>query len=105
MAEMKKSIQGAVLRAEDSDFEEGVRAAIDYRGDVTITLQDGSQVIGFVFNGENEVLDLFPIHGSQKESVSLKDVARIEFSGEDAAYGKSWEDWVQKRTKEPQAHT
>ena len=102
MVEATKIERGTTLKATDRDFESGIRAAVDYRGDVTITLQNGSEVVGYVFNGENDCLELFPIHGSQKESVLLKDIQMITFSGEDTAHGKSWEDWIQKKARESQ---
>ena len=86
--------------------EEEVRAALekafDYRGDVTITRKDGSQVEGYIFDRRNgktladSVVRLFPRDSNQKITVPYSDIAALAFSGRDTAAGKSWEAWVRK---------
>lgn len=88
---------GVMISAQDSDFEEGLQAAVDYRGDVTIELKDGSKLDGFLFNSSNGRLDLFPKDSPKKQSLPLEDLERIAFTGKDEAAGKSWEEWVAKR--------
>jgi hypothetical protein len=77
--------------------------AFDYRGDVTITLKDGSSVEGYVFDRRGEgpslydcSIQLFPSDGSAKRSVRYSDISRVVFTGRDTASGKSWESWVKK---------
>jgi len=89
--------QGVKVASDQGDFSEAIRAAVDYRGDVTIQLKDGSSVEGFLYNSENNKLDLFPKNSPQKRSLAVEDVREIFFSGADEAAGKSWEDWVKKR--------
>ena len=36
--------------ASDAEIREALEKAFDYRGDVTITRKDGSQVVGYLFN-------------------------------------------------------
>ena len=86
--------------------EEEIRAALekafDYRGDVTITRKDGSQVEGYIFDRRNgktlvdSVVRLFPRDSNQKITVPYSDIAALAFSGRDTAAGKSWEAWVRK---------
>lgn len=89
--------QGVIVASDQRDFVEAIRAAVDYRGDVTIRLKDGSSVEGFLYNSENNILDLFPKNSPQKRSLTVDEVQEINFSGADEAAGKSWEDWVKKR--------
>ena len=99
MAELIKFKQGVEIRPLDLDFEEGMRAAVDYRGDITLTLKDGSVVEGFLFNFFNQVMDLFPKNSPQKLSVPVNQIAAVVFSGKDEALGKSWEDYMKKRAQ------
>ena len=98
MAESKKFEQGVEIRSTDSDFNEGIQAAVDYRGDVTLHLKDGRVVEGFMYNSYNGALEIFPKNSPQKASVPVNDVSTIQFSGKDEAMGKSWEDYVKKKT-------
>jgi hypothetical protein len=99
MSELDRSKKKVVLRAGDADFAEGVRAALDFRGDVKIVMEDGSEIVGYVFHGENGHLDIFPLHGSQKESVPLQGVSSIIFGEEDSFQGKGWQDFVRLRSE------
>ena len=89
--------QGCVLEKENSKFLEGLRAAIDYRGDTTLQLKDGTQIEGFVFNLTDDVLQLFPADSLEVKKVALNDLKSISFSGQDTAKGKSWDDWQKKK--------
>jgi hypothetical protein len=97
MLETQKFKEGVIVCREDVDFEEGLGAAVDYRGDITLELRDGGQIEGFLFNANSERLDLFPKNSPQKQSVMISDVNSIVFSGKDEAAGKSWDDWIKKR--------
>lgn len=97
MLETQKFSEGVVIRRGDIDFDEGLVAAVDYRGDVTLELRDGNQVEGFLFNANADRLDLFPKNSPQKQSVLIQDVKSVTFSGKDEAAGKSWDDWIKKR--------
>jgi len=89
-------------------LEQALRFAFDYRGDITLRLQDGSEVIGFVHNFDlkKDTVSLF-ITESKRESsngtISASKVASIFFSGDDKAFGKSWDDWMAKSERQRQA--
>jgi hypothetical protein len=89
----------AALAGED-ELRAALEQAFDYRGDVRITRQDGSQVEGYIFDRRpgNSLADsyvrLLPKDGGGKISVSYLDVAGLAFSGRDMAAGKNWETWV-----------
>jgi len=77
--------------------------AFDYRGDVTLTLNGGQRIEGYVFDRrlDGPALDqcwvrLFPRDGEEKVAVRYSDIARLEFSGRDSAAGKSFELWIRK---------
>ncbi|MEM6885594.1 MAG: hypothetical protein AAF571_11225 [Verrucomicrobiota bacterium] len=89
-------------------LEQVLRFAFDYRGDITLRLKDDSEVIGFVhnFDLEKDTVTLF-ITESKRESsngtIPASSVKSIFFSGDDKAFGKSWEDWVAKSERQRQA--
>jgi len=77
--------------------------ACDYRGDVTIHLKTGEQVLGYVFDRQEETphphIKMYVANQSDPLIVSYHDISEVEFSGEDAAFGRSWEDWASKWQK------
>ncbi|MFQ5960112.1 MAG: hypothetical protein ACE5MG_01860, partial [Candidatus Methylomirabilales bacterium] len=79
---------------------EVIEAAFDYRGDVTLELKDGSRIEGYVFNretrGTESYIQLFPKDESGTKAIQYTDIVAVEFSGEDTAFGTSWEAWVTK---------
>jgi hypothetical protein len=86
--------------------EEEIRAALDkafdYRGDITITRNDGAKVEGYLFDRrtaatlKDSVVRLYPKNSDQKISISYADIAALAFTGRDTAAGKSWEAWMKK---------
>jgi hypothetical protein len=76
--------------------------AFDYRGDVTITKKDGAVVEGYIFDRRagktlaESVVRLFPKDGNEKVSIRYEEIAALNFTGRDAAAGKSWETWLKK---------
>ena len=90
-----------------AELAESIELAFDYRGDVTVTLRSGQQVIGYLFNrtvaGPDSTLEIFPESDSGVQSVRYSDVVSVAFSGEDTASGNSWENWVSKKETERKA--
>ena len=88
--------------ATDDELREGLEKAFDYRGDVTITRKDGSQIEGYIFDRRtgktlaDSFVKLFPKDRDEKISVAYADIADLEFTGRDPAAGKSWAAWVKK---------
>src|SRR6516165_1934978 len=88
--------------AGEAEIREALEKAFDYRGDITITLKNGSKVEGYVFDRrsgktlEDSCVRLFPAGSDEKRSISYADIAALAFSGRDTAAGKSWEAWVRK---------
>ena len=100
---VRENLQGLVWQsATQEELRTGLEKAFDYRGDVTITLKDGSQIEGYIFDRQPGVtladsrVRLFPKDQDRKISISYADIAGLAFSGRDTAAGKSWEAWVKK---------
>ena len=86
--------------ASDEDLRQALDKALDYRGDVTLTLKNGERIEAFIFNCQSgptlaeSFLQYFTPASSEKLKVGYADIARVEFTGKDRAAGKHWEDWV-----------
>jgi len=96
--------------ASDDEVRAALEKAFDYRGDVTITLKNGSKVEGYVFDRRSggpllseSAVRLFPKGSDEKVSVRYSDIARLEFTGKDTAAGKSFETWVKKYLEKKRA--
>jgi hypothetical protein len=86
--------------------EEETRAALEkafnYRGDVTITLKDGSKLECYIFDRRpaatlaDSVVRVIPKDRTDKLSIPYSNIAGLAFSGRDTAAGKSWEAWVKQ---------
>jgi hypothetical protein len=99
----REQLEGSIPElASDADVREALEKAFDYRGDVTITRKDGSQVQGYVFdrrNGttlEDSYVRLVPTGQSTRITVPYADIAALAFTGRDTAAGKTFEAWVKK---------
>ena len=99
----REDLQGWVpALASDEEKRVAFEKAFDYRGDVTLTLQDGRVLNGYVFDRrEGSTLDdsavrLIPATERTKLTVPYREIASITFSGRDTAAGKSFDAWVKK---------
>ena len=83
-------------------LREALNAAFDYRGDVTLHLADGSAIECYVFDRrEGDALASSQVRimlagGGEKRTIAYAQIRRLEFSGKDAAAGKTWENWVRR---------
>jgi len=90
-----------------TDNETALREAMvrvcDYRGDVTIYRKTGEPIIGYVFDRQEgntpPHIKMYIANQSDPFIVPYHEIAEVEFSGEDTAFGRSWEDWVNKWQK------
>jgi hypothetical protein len=86
--------------ASDDDLRQTLEKALDYRGDVTLTLKNGERFDAYIFNRcsvpslADSWAQYFTPDAPEKRKVSYAEIAGIEFSGKDRAAGKHWEDWV-----------
>jgi hypothetical protein len=100
---LHESLQGWIPElASEDELREALEKAFDYRGDVSITLKDGSRVEGYLFDrviGTNlaaSFVRLLPKDSNQRVKIAYSEIAALAFSGRDTAAGKSWEAWVKK---------
>lgn len=102
------SLQGRLFRPTTTrELGEAVELALDYRGDVTLTLTSGEVVEGYLFNreagGVDPWVEIFPVDDPLPRRIPYKVIEVIAFTGEDTADGKSWEAWVSKKESERRA--
>jgi hypothetical protein len=105
-----ENLQGRAFdAASEEELRDALEKAFDYRGDVTITLKNGSSVEGYIFDRRTgatlaeSCVRLFPKSDPKKLSVAYSDIAGLAFTGRDTAAGKSWEAWVRKYWEKKQA--
>ncbi len=88
--------------ASDEEKRVALEKAFDYRGDVTLTLRDGRQITGYVFDRrpghtlKDSAVRIIPATERIKLSIPYADIAALAFTGRDTAAGKSFEAWVKK---------
>jgi hypothetical protein len=88
--------------ATEAEVREALEKAFDYRGDITVTLENGSKVEGYLFDRRQgpslaqSFIRLIPISNEGKINVAYSDVAALQFTGRDTAAGKTFEAWVRK---------
>jgi len=88
--------------ASEAEIREALEKAFDYRGDITITKKDGSQVVGYLFDRRrgDSLADSFvrviPSNEKTRVNIAYSQIAAIAFSGRDTAAGKTFEAWVKK---------
>src|SRR5262245_2814102 len=108
IADAAGSLEGRVFRPSSAqETAQAVELAFDYRGDVTLELNTGETVAGYLFNreaaGSDPWIEVFPADQSSPQRIMYHHIASIAFSGEDTANGKSWEAWVSKKVSERRA--
>jgi hypothetical protein len=86
----------------ETAVREAVEKAFSYRGDITIVTKNGQTFEGYIFDRTTRpgvadcFLRLIPNNGSLRVKISYTDIAQIDFSGRDAAAGKSFQTWLKK---------
>src|SRR5580698_5016021 len=99
----RENLEGWVPElATDAEIREALEKAFDYRGDITITRKDGSQVVGYLFDRRagsslsNSFVRIIPSNAPAKVNVAYSDISALAFTGRDKAGGKTFEAWVKK---------
>jgi hypothetical protein len=88
--------------ASDAEIRAALEKAFDYRGDITITRKDGSQIAGYLFDRRagsslsDSFVRIIPSDAPSKVNVAYSDIAALAFTGRDTAAGKTFEAWVKK---------
>jgi len=76
---------------------ESLRVAFEYRGDVTLLLDDDSRVDGYLSNLTEDTLRLWCRGETDQLEIPIRHVKHVELSGQDTASGKSWQTWMKKQ--------
>lgn len=94
------------LEGWDSGFVTGVAVhaavelAFDYRGDITLTLDGGTDVVGYLFNRDpgspEPFVDVFEREGGRRR-LPYASIRRIRFTGRNTAAGNSYAAWLRSR--------
>jgi hypothetical protein len=99
----RENLQGWIPElATEADIRAVIEKAVDYRGDVTITRKDGSQITGYLFDRrvgktlDDSIVRLMLPTSNQRPAIPYSDITGLAFTGRDTAAGKSYEAWVKK---------
>ena len=99
----KENLEGWIpTLASESEIQDALEKAFDYRGDVTLTLKDGRKISGYVFDRrtgsslQDSAVRIIPSTDRTKLTIPYSDIAALAFTGRDTAAGKSFEAWVKK---------
>ena len=99
----RENLQGWIPElATEVDIRAVIEKAFDYRGDITVSRKDGSQITGYLFDRrvgptlDNSVIRLMLAENNQRPSIPYSEIAGLSFTGRDTAAGKSYEAWVKK---------
>lgn len=97
------NLQGLVVcHNDEQELLDALEKAFDYRGDITLHLDTGQRLDGYIFDrqrGEGlagSSLRLMPNDSDEKIVVSYAKITSIEFTGKDTAHGKSFERWIER---------
>jgi hypothetical protein len=99
----RENLEGWVpALASEAEVREALEKAFDYRGDITITRKNGSQITGYLFDRrsgsslDDSFVRIIPSDARAKVNVAYAEIAAIAFTGRDTAAGKTFEAWVKK---------
>jgi len=99
----RENLQGWIPSlATEADIRAVIEKAFDYRGDVTITRKDGSELTGYLFDRRigktlnDSAIRLMLATSNDRPVIPYSEIAGIAFTGRDTAAGKSYEAWVKK---------
>jgi hypothetical protein len=88
--------------ANEDEVREALEKAFDYRGDITVTRKDGSQVQGYLFDRRTgatlaeSFVRIIPVNEKTRLNIAYSEIAALAFTGRDNAAGKSFDAWVKK---------
>ncbi len=102
MGDDDKSLEGWVPEIADAaTLAEAVEHAFDYRGDVTLDLDDGRRVDGYLFNRNRDVAEpfvqMFQTGQATPSTIPYARIRAVRFTGKDTAAGNSYAAWLRLR--------
>ena len=102
MSEDEKSLEGwAPAITDAASLAAVVEHAFDYRGDVTVDLDDGRQIVGYLFNRNRDVAEpfaqVFEVGQERPSTIPYAKIRAVRFTGKDTAAGNSYAAWLRLR--------
>ncbi|MBI3547420.1 MAG: hypothetical protein HY078_00055 [Elusimicrobia bacterium] len=87
------------------DLKKQIEIAFDFRGHVTVVLDDGTSLEGYLYNRQyatakrpqDGYVDVILKNKDEKRRVPMDRIRSIAITGEDCAAGKSYADYVAKQ--------
>ena len=80
---------------------DAIDVAFDYRGDVTLGLFDGTEVVGYLFNRERDgpepVVQVYVAGQAAPRTIPYAAIQTLRFSGRDTAAGNTYAAWLKRR--------
>jgi hypothetical protein len=97
-----KSLEGWAPEIRDAAMlAQVIDCAFDYRGDVTVVLDDGRELVGYLFNRNPDAaapfVQMFERDAPGASTVPYARIRAIRFSGKDTAAGNSYAAWLRRR--------
>jgi len=104
------SSEGLTFRPNSPDeLRRILEEAFHYRGDVTLHLQSGARVDGYLFNrdfgGDVPHAQMLVEGLNAPRQIPCSEIVAISFTGEDTASGNDWEAWARKKESDRQAES
>jgi hypothetical protein len=99
--ERESSREGWAPGPVEATLAEVIEHAFDYRGDVTLILDDDRQLDGYLFNRNRDVAEPFVQLYERGEAgactIPYARIRAIRFTGKDTAAGNSYAAWLRQR--------
>ncbi len=99
--EREASREGWAPAPGEAMLAEVIEHAFDYRGDVTLILDDDRQLDGYLFNRSRDVAEpfvqLYERGGAEASTIPYARIRAIRFTGKDTAAGNSYAAWLRQR--------
>jgi hypothetical protein len=76
---------------------EALRVAFEYRGDVTLLLDDDTRVDGYLSNLTDDAIRLWCRGETDQLEIPIRHIKHVELTGRNTASGKSWQTWMKKQ--------
>lgn len=93
-------VEGAAFDDSSKDvLAEALRKTVDYRGDVTLHLRDGSRIDGYLYDHRDQPrpeVRVMPRDADERRIIPVEEIQRLEITGKDTAAGKTFENWVKR---------
>jgi hypothetical protein len=84
----------AIEARDPAALDEALKMAVDFRGDVTLTLATGETIEGYLYDRTEDAVRILPSDGGDSVTIVRAQLAALAFTGRDTAAGKSFDTWI-----------